>query len=211
VAQDQGSRAPAGREPLVGVLALQGDFEAHARVLRSLGARVREVRTGEQLAGLGALVIPGGESTTMTLGIEREGLAAPLRELAAAGTPILGTCAGMIMLDRAHLGVLDAIARRNAFGRQLSSFEAELELEEIDGGPVRAVFIRAPWIEQHGEGVRVLGSVDGHPVAVRQGRVLAVAFHPELSGETRVHRALLALLERSGGARPGGARPGDGR
>src|SRR4051794_32340594 len=157
---------------LVGVLALQGDFQAHARVLRGLGADVREVRTPEGLQGLDGLVIPGGESTTMTLGIQREGLAEPLRELAAAGTPVLGTCAGMIMLDRAHLGIADYRCERNAFGRQIRSFEAGLRIPGIDGAPVRAVFIRAPWIAEAGEGVEVLASVDGHPVAARDGNLL---------------------------------------
>ena len=144
---------------VVGVLSLQGDFEAHARVLRSLGAEVREVRTAADLEGLDGLVIPGGESTTMTLGIEREGLADPLRDLVAAGTPVLGTCAGMIMLDRAHLGVMDTLCARNAFGRQIRSFEADLEIPGIDGPPVRAVFIRAPWIAEHGDGVEILAEV----------------------------------------------------
>lgn len=179
--------------PVVGVLALQGDFEAHAAILSSLGARPREVRVPADLDGLDALVIPGGESTVMTLGITREGLAEPLRALAAAGTPVLGTCAGMIMLDRDHLGVLDIRSQRNAFGRQLRSFEADLELAGLDGGPVHAVFIRAPWVAEHGSGVQVLARVDGHPVAVRQGNVLAVAFHPELSGETRLHELLLGM------------------
>jgi 5'-phosphate synthase pdxT subunit len=174
--------------PEIGVLALQGDFEAHARLLRELGAEAREVRTAEQLEGLDGLVIPGGESTTMTLGIEREGLAGPLRELVRAGRPVLGTCAGMIMLDREHLGLLDVSARRNAFGRQVQSFEADLEL---DGRTVRAVFIRAPWVDEHGDGVEVLAEVDGHPVAVRQGNITAVAFHPELSGEQSLHRWLV--------------------
>ncbi len=178
---------------MVGVLALQGDFEAHARLLARIGARAREVRVPAELAGLDGLVIPGGESTVMTLGIEREGLAEPLRELAAAGTPVLGTCAGMIMLDRHHLGLLDIEAERNAFGRQLRSFEAELEFEGLSGGPVHAVFIRAPWVAAHGDDVEVLAAVDGHPVAVRQGNVAAVAFHPELSGETRLHAVLLRL------------------
>jgi len=184
----------AARPPRVGVLALQGDFAAHARMLRSLGADAREVRVPAQLEGLDALVLPGGESTVMTLGIEREGLAQPLCELAAAGTPILGTCAGLIMLDRDHLGILDLRAARNAFGRQLRSFEADLDITGIEGGPVHAVFIRAPWVAEHGGEVEVLADVDGHPVAVRQGRVLAVAFHPELSGETRLHGLLLSAI-----------------
>ena len=173
---------------LVGVLALQGDFEAHGTMLRGLGADVREVRVPTDLEGLDGLVIPGGESTTMTLGIEREGLAEPLREFARSGAPVFGTCAGMIMLDRKHLGVLDIECRRNAFGRQIRSFEASLQIE---GKPVRAVFIRAPWVDVCGEDVEVLAAVDGHPVAVRQDNVLAVSFHPELAGETRLHELFL--------------------
>lgn len=180
--------------PLIGVLALQGDFEAHARILESLGARVREVRVPADLEGLDALVLPGGESTTMMLGIAREGLGEPLRALAAAGTPMLGTCAGMIVLDREHLGILDLRAQRNAFGRQLHSFESELEVDGIEGGPLRAVFIRAPWIAEAGEGVELLAQVGGHPVAARQGAILTVAFHPELAGEHRLHEWLLAQV-----------------
>lgn len=178
---------------LVGILALQGDFEAHAKILRSLGAQAREVRVQADLEGLDALIIPGGESTVMTLGIEREQLAEPLRELVRSGTPVLGTCAGMIVLDRDHLGVLDITARRNAFGRQLRSFEAEIELHGVDGGPVHAVFIRAPWVADRGPEVEVLGRVDDHPVAIRQGNVVAVSFHPELTGEKRLHELLLRL------------------
>jgi 5'-phosphate synthase pdxT subunit len=176
-------------DPVVGVLAIQGDFEAHARALREVGAEPRIVRTPEDLEGLDGIVIPGGESTTMTLGIEREGLAEPLRELVRSGRPVLGTCAGLIMLDRDHLGLLDVTARRNAFGRQLHSFEAELELTGL--GPLRAVFIRAPWVDDHGDQVEVLAEVDGHPVAVRQGNILAVAFHPELTDDRALHRWLL--------------------
>ncbi len=177
----------------VGILALQGDFEAHAKIVRSLGADPREVRVPADLDGLDALIIPGGESTVMTLGIEREGLAEPLRRLIGGGTPVLGTCAGLIMLDRRHLGMLDVVAERNAFGRQVRSFEAELDVSDLDGGPVHAVFIRAPWIAEHGDGVEVLAELDGHPVAVRQGNVVAVSFHPELAGETRLHGMLLAM------------------
>jgi pyridoxal 5'-phosphate synthase pdxT subunit len=184
--------------PVVGVLALQGDFEAHARLLRSLGAEAREVRTPSDLDGLDGLVIPGGESTTMTLGIEREGLAEPLRELIGAGTPVLGTCAGMIMLDRAHLGVMDTLCERNAFGRQIRSFEADLEIPGIDGPPVRAVFIRAPWIAEHGDGVEILAEVDGHPVAARQGEALVISFHPEIAGESRVHELFLRGVRERG-------------
>jgi pyridoxal 5'-phosphate synthase pdxT subunit len=182
---------------LVGILALQGDFEAHAKIIASLGARPREVRVPADLEGLDALIIPGGESTVMTLGIEREGLAEPLRA-AAREIPVLGTCAGMIMLDRDHLGVLDIRTSRNAFGRQRHSFESEVEVEGVPGGPVHAVFIRAPWVAEHGEDVEILGRVDEHPVAVRQGRVVAVSFHPELNGESRLHR----LLVGSNGNRP---------
>ena len=173
----------------VGVLALQGGFEVHAKLLRELGAEPRDVRTTEDLEGLDALVIPGGESTTMTLGIEREGLAEPLRDLVKAGTPTLGTCAGLIMLDREHLGLLDVTARRNAFGRQVRSFEADLDVKGI--GPVKGVFIRAPFVEDPGESVEVLAEVDGHPVAVRQGNILAVAFHPELAADASFHRFVL--------------------
>ena len=173
------------------MLALQGAYAAHARLLEGLGARTREVRVPADLEGLDGLVLPGGESTTMTLGIEREGLAAPLRELAAAGTPILGTCAGLIMLDRAHLGLMDITAQRNAFGRQVRSFEAELDFAGLEGGPVHAVFIRAPWIAEHGPGVEVLASVDGHAVAARQGPLLVLSFHPELGGDPRLHERFL--------------------
>jgi len=178
---------------LVGVLALQGDFEAHAKMVRALGAQAREVRVPGDLEGLDALIIPGGESTVMTLGIEREGLAEPLQTLARSGTPILGTCAGMIMLDREHLGLLDITTRRNAFGRQIRSFEADIEVEGIEGGPMHAVFIRAPWVAEHGPGVEVLGQVKEHPVAIRQGNMLAVSFHPELAADTRLHALLLRM------------------
>jgi len=184
--------------PLVGVLALQGDFAAHRAMLETLGAEVREVRVPVDLEGLNGLVIPGGESTTMTLGLEREGLVEPLRELLGRGTPVLGTCAGLIMLDRAHLGVMDIEARRNAFGRQLHSFEADVPVAGIRGGPLRAMFIRAPWIEAHGPGVEILAEVDGHAVAAREGTRLVVAFHPELTGENRVHAAFLDDVRRAG-------------
>ena len=187
----------------VGILALQGDFEAHAKILRSLGADPREVRVPADLKGLDAVIIPGGESTVMTLGIEREGLAGPLLDLIQSGTPVLGTCAGMIMLDRDHLGVLDIVAERNAFGRQLRSFEADLEVEGVAGPPVHAVFIRAPWVTRAGADVEVLAALDGHPVAVRQGNVVAVAFHPELAGETRLHELILGRGGRNGRAAGG--------
>ena len=133
----------------------------------------------------------------MTLGIEREGLAEPIRRLAGEGVPVLGTCAGMIMLDRDHLGVLDVATRRNAFGRQLRSFEADVELKGVEGGPMHAVFIRAPWVADRGGGVEVLATVDEHPVAIRQDNVLAVSFHPELAGDDRLHRLLLSVNGRS--------------
>lgn len=188
--------------PLVGVLALQGDYGAHARMLTGLGARVREVRVPADLDGLEGLVIPGGESTTMTLGVAREGLAEPLQAFAAAGAPLLGTCAGLIMLDRTHLGILDVTAERNAFGRQIRSFEEDLELDGITdpGAPMRAVFIRAPWVAEHGPDVEALAAVDGHVVAVRQGDVLAVSFHPEITGDDRLHAAFLARVRERRGA-----------
>ena len=177
---------------LVGVLALQGGFEAHAKALARLDVEGREVRTTRDLEGLDALIIPGGESTTIGLGVEREGLAEPLVEFIRSGKPVLGTCAGMIMLDRDHLGVLDIGVRRNAFGRQLASFETELNL---GGQTLHAIFIRAPWVEDVGDGVEVLAEVDGHPVAVRQGNILAVAFHPELSPDSTVHRWLVDRVQ----------------
>jgi 5'-phosphate synthase pdxT subunit len=158
-------------------------------MLHELGADTRVVRTPKDLEGLDGLVMPGGESTTMTLGIEREGLAEPLKAFVRSGAPVLGTCAGMIMLDREHLGVLDVRARRNAFGRQVSSFEADVPVR--GAGAMRAVFIRAPWVDEVGEGVEVLAEVEGHPVAVRQDNVLAVAFHPELTGDGRLHEWLV--------------------
>jgi pyridoxal 5'-phosphate synthase pdxT subunit len=173
---------------VIGILALQGGFEAHAKALSRLDVDVREVRTPDDLDGLNGLIIPGGESTTITLGLQREGLTEPLLEFVRSGKPTLGTCAGMIMLDRDHLGVLDIEVRRNAFGRQLASFETELMFE---GAPLHAVFIRAPWVEKVGPEVEVLAEVDGHPVAVRQGNVLAVAFHPELADDPRLHQWLV--------------------
>ncbi len=179
---------------MVGVLALQGDFEAHSKILAELGAEARPVRTAADLEGIDGLVIPGGESTSITLGIEREALAEPLRRMVELGKPVLGTCAGMIMLDRDHLGLMDVRARRNAFGRQLNSFECDLEVVGLNSEPIRAVFIRAPWIAEHGPRVEVLAEVDGHPVAVREGTLLAVAFHPELTGDARLHELFLASL-----------------
>jgi 5'-phosphate synthase pdxT subunit len=180
--------------PLIGVLAIQGGFEAHERVLKRLGAEVRQVRTLADLDRLDGLVLPGGESTAITLGMQREGLVEPLRELIGGGLPTLGSCAGLIMLDRDHLGVMDITASRNAFGRQIRSFEADLSLTGVEGPPLRAVFIRAPWISEHGESVQILAEVDGHPVAARQGDMIVVSFHSELTDDDRVHRLLLEAV-----------------
>jgi len=193
------SAARVSAPALIGVLALQGDFEAHERMLHGLGAGTRQVRVAADLEGLDGLVLPGGESTTMTLGIAREGLAEPLRLLAERGTPLFGSCAGLIMLDRDHLGVMDMTAERNAFGRQIRSFEAEVEVAGLAGGPVRAIFIRAPWIARHGPGVEILATVEGHAVAARQGQALAVAFHSELGDDDRLHRLFLEHVERARG------------
>jgi 5'-phosphate synthase pdxT subunit len=192
-------RAPG---PLIGVLALQGGFEAHQRMLGGLGARTREVRVPGDLEGLDGLVIPGGESTTISLGVEREGLAEPLRRFASSGRPVLGSCAGLIMLDRDHLGLMDLAARRNAFGRQIASFEADLDVAGLPGGPLRAIFIRAPWIAEHGAGVEIIASVDGHPVAARQDGLLGVAFHAELGSDDRLHAMFLQMVGEAKEARP---------
>lgn len=177
----------------VGVLAIQGDFEAHAAILRQLGALPCEVRLPADMEGLDALVIPGGESTTISKGIESAGLEAPIRSHHEAGRPLLGTCAGMIVCDAEHLGLIDASTRRNAFGRQLQSFETDLEVDGAGDEPLRAVFIRAPWVERHGPGVEVLASYEGHPVAIREGGVLACAFHPELTDDPRFHAIFMAM------------------
>ena len=162
-------------------------------MLGSLGAEVSEVRVPAQLDGLGGLVIPGGESTTISKGMARDGLDSAITDFAQAGRPILGSCAGMIVCDREHLGLGDYVCRRNAFGRQLQSFEQDLELEGIGPEPLRAAFIRAPWVEEHGPGVEVLAEFDGHPVAVRDGPVLAVAFHAELTDDSRIHALFMAM------------------
>ncbi len=177
----------------IGVLAIQGGFEAHERVLRMLGAGVTAVKTPADLEGLDGLVIPGGESTTISKGIESAGLAEPIRAHREAGGAVFATCAGMIVCDDEHLGLIDATAARNAFGRQLQSFEADLEVAGIGEEPLRAVFIRAPWVERHGTGVEVLGEYDGHPVAIREGGVLACAFHPELTDDPRLHALFMAM------------------
>ena len=182
-----------GQALRVGVLALQGDFAAHSDTLRRLGAEPCEVRTPEDMEGLDALVIPGGESTTIGKMIESAGLEPALRAHFDSGKPILGTCAGLIVCDAEHLGFLEATAKRNAFGRQLQSFEAELEVEGAGDEPLRAVFIRAPRVEEHGPGVEVLASYEGHPVAIRDGNVLACAFHPELTDDPRFHAIFMAM------------------
>jgi 5'-phosphate synthase pdxT subunit len=171
----------------IGVLAVQGNFREHAAMLRRLGAEVIEVRKPEQLAALDGLVIPGGESTAFTRLMHLYGLDEAIRGFTE---PVFGTCAGMIVLDRDHLGLVDMRVRRNAFGRQVASFETDLELPG-ESEPLRAVFIRAPWIDEIGPGVEVLAEVDGHPVLAREGRFLVAAFHPELTGDTRLHRLFL--------------------
>ncbi len=175
----------------IGVLAVQGNFREHSAMLRGLGADVVEVRKPEQLAGLDGLVIPGGESTTFMRLMRLYGLDEALREFGGA---ILGTCAGMIVLDRNHLGLADLEVARNAWGRQVHSFEADLDVVG-EALPLRGVFIRAPWIERAGPEVEILAEHDGHPVLARQGRVLVAAFHPELTEDTRVHEAFLQLVE----------------
>jgi pyridoxal 5'-phosphate synthase pdxT subunit len=172
----------------IGVLAVQGNFREHADVLRRLGAEPVEVRLPAELDGLDGLILPGGESTAITRLMRLYGLDEALRTFDA---PIFGTCAGMIVLDREHLGLADITVRRNAFGRQVRSFEADIDVGHGDE-PVRAVFIRAPWIDDAGPDVEVLAEVDGHPVLARQGRILVAAFHPELTDDTRIHELFLS-------------------
>lgn len=173
----------------IGVLAVQGGFAAHLRHLGSVGCPGVEVRAVEDLEGLDGLILPGGESTTIGMGLERDDLIAGLKTLADDGTPILGTCAGMILAGSGQLDLIDIDVRRNAFGRQLASFETELELPGLVAAePFRAIFIRAPWIERVGEGVEVIAEVDEHPVAARSGSVTVLSFHPELSTDDRIHQ-----------------------
>jgi pyridoxal 5'-phosphate synthase pdxT subunit len=171
----------------IGVLALQGNFREHAAMLRRLGAAPVEVRKPEQLAGLDGLVIPGGESTTFMRLMRLYGLEEAIRRFEQ---PVLGTCAGLIVLDRDHLGLVDVEVARNAYGRQVFSFEADLDLAG-DEKPLRGVFIRAPRVQQAGAEVEVLGELDGEPVLLRQGRFLVATFHPELTDDTRVHELFL--------------------
>ncbi|MFJ7205483.1 pyridoxal 5'-phosphate synthase glutaminase subunit PdxT [Streptomyces sp. NPDC098789] len=189
--------------PIIGVLALQGDVREHLIALASADAVARPVRRPEELAEVDALVIPGGESTTMSKLAVLFGMLEPLRERVRAGMPVYGTCAGMIMLadkllggreDQETLGGIDMIVRRNAFGRQNESFEASIDFAGIAGGPVEGVFIRAPWVESVGAAVEVLATYDGHTVAVRQGNVLATSFHPELTGDHRVHAYFVDMV-----------------
>ncbi|MGH9164732.1 MAG: pyridoxal 5'-phosphate synthase glutaminase subunit PdxT [Acidimicrobiales bacterium] len=184
----------------VGVLALQGDVREHAAALASAGADAVEVRGPADLDGVDALVLPGGESTTMALLLDSSGLVEPLAARLAGGLPVFGTCAGMILLaaevldgraDQVGLGILDMAVRRNGFGRQVDSFETSLEVDGLDGRPIEAVFIRAPVVERVGAGVEVLASFAGRPVLCRQGPALVAAFHPELSGDDRLHRFFL--------------------
>src|SRR6185503_1441077 len=174
----------------IGVLAVQGNFREHASMLRALGADVVEVRLPEQLEGLDGLVIPGGESTAITRLMRLYGLEEAIRQFAA---PVFGTCAGMILLDRAHLGLVDVDVERNGYGRQVASFEADLALAG-DAEPLRGVFIRAPRVTDAGPEVEVLASHDGSPVLLREGRFLVASFHPELTGDTRVHERFLELV-----------------
>jgi pyridoxal 5'-phosphate synthase pdxT subunit len=194
----------------LGVLALQGDVREHAAALESLGRSVRMVRRPSDLGGLGGLVIPGGESTTLSLLLESSGLFGPLADALADGLPVLGTCAGMILLagtvldgrdDQRRFGVIDLVVRRNGYGRQVASFESDLEVQGVAGGPVHAVFIRAPVVERVGPTVEVLATLppphegpgDGRPVVCRQGSVLTTSFHPELTGDRRLHALFVAM------------------
>jgi 5'-phosphate synthase pdxT subunit len=203
----------------VGILALQGDVREHARVLADLGADPIEVRSPEELAGIDALILPGGESTTMSMLLDSSGLFAPIADRLAEGMPAFGTCAGMILLatevldgrgDQRCFGAIDLSVRRNAFGRQVESFESDLEVSQVTGGPMRAVFIRAPVVERTGPGVEVLASVarpareagprtlragpEAQPVVCRHRNVLVAAFHPELAGDWRLHELFLSSV-----------------
>ena len=197
------ARVTAAAGPKVGILALQGDVREHAAVLAELGAEPVEVRSPEDLSGVDGLVLPGGESTTVCLLLGSSGLWEPVAARLGDGMPAFGTCAGMILLaeevldgraDQRTFGVIDVAVRRNAFGRQRESFEAPLAVAGLAGGPVDGVFIRAPFVERAGPEVEVLAEVDGHPVLCRQGAVLVAAFHPELSGDLRVHQLFLGGL-----------------
>lgn len=198
-------------DPVIGVLALQGDVREHLIALAGLGVTARPIRRARELAELDGIVIPGGESTTICRLLDVFELREPLTARLRAGLPAFGSCAGMIVLasqildgrpDQVPLGAIDIVVRRNAFGRQVDSFESDLAIAGIDGGPVRAVFIRAPWVEWTGPDVQVLARVGEHPVAVRQGRVLVTSFHPEVAGDDRLHALFLSMVT-SGERRPG--------
>jgi pyridoxal 5'-phosphate synthase pdxT subunit len=198
--------------PAIGVLALQGDVREHLRALEACGAQAHPVRRPDELDDVDALVVPGGESTTMSKLAIDFGVLEPIRKRIAGGMPVYGSCAGMIMLatdvldgrpDQRSFEGIEMTVRRNAFGRQVDSFEAEVPIEEIDGGPFHAVFIRAPWVERVGPDVRVLGRVRSDPhagriVAVRQQHLLATAFHPELTGDLRLHRYFVEMATEAG-------------
>ena len=193
--------------PVIGVLALQGDVREHLAALAAADAVARPVRRPEELAEVDGLVIPGGESTTMSKLAIQFGLLEPLRERVRAGMPVYGTCAGMILLadkildpraDQETIGGIDMIVRRNAFGRQNESFEAGVEFTGVCGGPVDGVFIRAPWVESVGARAEVVAEHDGHIVAVRQGNVIATSFHPELTGDHRVHALFVEMVRAAG-------------
>jgi 5'-phosphate synthase pdxT subunit len=194
--------APDRQRPRIGILALQGDVREHANALREVGAEPIEVRLPRDLVGLDGLILPGGESTTMRKLIDLYGLREPIQALARGGAALYGTCAGMILLanriadgDEPVLKLLDITVQRNAYGRQLDSFEADLEIPSLGDEPLHGVFIRAPVVSEVGPDVEVLArDPDGRPIAVRQGRVLATAFHPELTGDRRLHRLLLELI-----------------
>jgi 5'-phosphate synthase pdxT subunit len=196
------------RRPRVGVLAVQGAVREHVEALRAVGAEPREVRLPEDLEGLDALILPGGESTTMRRLMDRYGLTEPIRAMARDGAPLLGTCAGMILLaerltdgESPVLGLLDVEVQRNAYGRQLDSFEADVDFPSLGAEPLHGVFIRAPAVSDVGAGVEVLArDPDGRPIAVRQGRVLATTFHPELTADRRLHRLLVELIAAREGA-----------
>jgi 5'-phosphate synthase pdxT subunit len=191
----------------VGVLALQGDVIEHLRALEASGAQAVPVRRERELAELDGLVIPGGESTTISKLLVHFDLLEPLRARIKEGLPAYGSCAGMILLadkvldgidDQVSIGGMDITVRRNAFGRQVDSFETSLAITGIDGGEVEAIFIRAPWVESVGTGVEVLASVDGHPVAARQDGLLATSFHPEVTGDHRVHELFVGMVRAAG-------------
>jgi len=177
----------AGDKPRIGVLAVQGGFQRHVEHLAEAGADPVEIRLPRDMEALDGLILPGGESTTIVMGIEAAGLEESIRSHHASGRPVLGTCAGMIVAGREHLGLIDITTKRNAFGRQLASFEDDIPLGEIVDGTIRAVFIRAPWVESVGDGVQVLSELRDHPVAVREGNVTAISFHPELTPDNRIH------------------------